>query len=572
MSPSIGGRGPHSGTYSMAIGEPGPMGPPGAPGATTPFATDAEAIAGDRTDVAMSPHATEVAYHTHHTEVSLADFGAVGDGTGDQTAAINAWAAQIRSLVTSAIRNGAVVKGVMPPGIYQCLGTVNLTAISASNCILNFNGAVIYSKAAGKPAVDALGSRFITFRDLCIRGDQTSMPTYGIQFGRHNTGSYGEHTFDCLDIAGYFSRTCLYHLGSEVNDYRHAQLFNLAAGGYCVIVDQGNYEHITSEFVTQTLPVDTRLVSSLGNCFFACDMRSETSGATILIRGNHGQLEFLSCYSAVISGDAHIETDRTSALRGAVFDMHCETFGALGLIKFDTTNQNVMVYGLKINDCNGSQYSNYIFNITSAANQLIVYDLELHAGAGPDAQLAGTGGGGDVSKIVITGNISWNKQGPLVFGDCIFTGRITTLPTAEVVVTPSAGSAYQIIRTGTVTTDRPHTFKGPVRSVGTVSSADMANYAELRGNAAGGGVSVAAGGTDPTIHAFIQPKGSTGRSWLGGANGAQKVAAHDTGVGFHASVPIAKPTVSGSRGANAALASLLTALANYGLITDSSSA
>ena len=36
--------------------------------------------------------------------------------------------------------------------------------------------------------------------------------------------------------------------------------------------------------------------------------------------------------------------------------------------------------------------------------------------------------------------------------------------------------------------------------------------------------------------------------------------------------PIAKPTVTGSRGANAALASLLTALANLGLITDSTSA
>lgn len=45
-----------------------------------------------------------------------------------------------------------------------------------------------------------------------------------------------------------------------------------------------------------------------------------------------------------------------------------------------------------------------------------------------------------------------------------------------------------------------------------------------------------------------------------------------TQVGFHETTPIVKPTVTGSRGGNAALASLLTALANYGLITDSSSA
>jgi hypothetical protein len=42
-------------------------------------------------------------------------------------------------------------------------------------------------------------------------------------------------------------------------------------------------------------------------------------------------------------------------------------------------------------------------------------------------------------------------------------------------------------------------------------------------------------------------------------------------IGFNGTTAIAKPTVTGSRGANAALASLLTALANYGLITDSSS-
>ena len=43
-------------------------------------------------------------------------------------------------------------------------------------------------------------------------------------------------------------------------------------------------------------------------------------------------------------------------------------------------------------------------------------------------------------------------------------------------------------------------------------------------------------------------------------------------VGFYGTTPAAKPTVTGSRGANAALASLITALAGLGLVTDSSSA
>jgi hypothetical protein len=43
-------------------------------------------------------------------------------------------------------------------------------------------------------------------------------------------------------------------------------------------------------------------------------------------------------------------------------------------------------------------------------------------------------------------------------------------------------------------------------------------------------------------------------------------------IGFFGTAAAAKQTVSGSRGGNAALASLLTALATYGIVTDSSSA
>lgn len=53
---------------------------------------------------------------------------------------------------------------------------------------------------------------------------------------------------------------------------------------------------------------------------------------------------------------------------------------------------------------------------------------------------------------------------------------------------------------------------------------------------------------------------------------AQNLRADGTGVGFNGTAPIAKPNVTGSRGGNAALASLLTQLAALGLITDGSSA
>ena len=66
---------------------------------------------------------------------------------------------------------------------------------------------------------------------------------------------------------------------------------------------------------------------------------------------------------------------------------------------------------------------------------------------------------------------------------------------------------------------------------------------------------------------FTQLSGKTINRWIF----AQPVR-FDGNVGFYATTPIAKPAVTGSRGANAALASLLTQLAALGLITDSSTA
>lgn len=50
---------------------------------------------------------------------------------------------------------------------------------------------------------------------------------------------------------------------------------------------------------------------------------------------------------------------------------------------------------------------------------------------------------------------------------------------------------------------------------------------------------------------------------------AERISLFSNELGFFATSPISKPTVTGSRGGNAALASLLTALSNLGLITNS---
>lgn len=65
---------------------------------------------------------------------------------------------------------------------------------------------------------------------------------------------------------------------------------------------------------------------------------------------------------------------------------------------------------------------------------------------------------------------------------------------------------------------------------------------------------------------------TTGAETIGGAKTFSADARFNGQVGFNNTAPVARPTVTGSRGGNAALASLLTALDDYGLINDSTSA
>ena len=70
----------------------------------------------------------------------------------------------------------------------------------------------------------------------------------------------------------------------------------------------------------------------------------------------------------------------------------------------------------------------------------------------------------------------------------------------------------------------------------------------------------------------FMPK-STGTQNLGKTNYKWKQLYLSDGFGaWDATPPSAKPSVTGSRGGNAALASLITALASYGLITNNTTA
>ena len=104
--------------------------------------------------------------------------------------------------------------------------------------------------------------------------------------------------------------------------------------------------------------------------------------------------------------------------------------------------------------------------------------------------------------------------------------------------------------------------------VATGGVTDLSQHLDLYGGAYG--LSVTAGRLNYVVGA------STAHTFV--VNAADIVSIGSTGLrvngnaGFNNTAPIAKPTVSGAKASNAALASLIAALASYGLITDTTTA
>lgn len=102
-------------------------------------------------------------------------------------------------------------------------------------------------------------------------------------------------------------------------------------------------------------------------------------------------------------------------------------------------------------------------------------------------------------------------------------------------------------------------------------AASTAGVDALQVVAGTGSAMVSARGASADVSVIARGKGASGVQLQAG-NAQVKIEVNTTGVGFYGTAPVAKPAVTGSRGGNAALASLLTALASQGLLTDSTTA
>jgi hypothetical protein len=248
--------------------------------------------------------------------LTVKQFGAVGDGVTDDTAAINlAFAALRAAYAPDDLTGRSPVTLLFPQGTYLCSGSINATAIRGYGWNVDFRGAEILSTATGLVAFDMLHSRFGTVNNLVIRSVSATKPKMGVQVGYidHNV-SAGNITFNDCGIVGYFSQACYYNGGSEQTVENGCTFRNedTASSSYAAIFDSSNWWKRTSSFrtgdmvtvsITAITQANPAVVTAAGHSFGNGDIiRIDNVSGMTNVNGNYYTVAGVSGNTFQLSG------------------------------------------------------------------------------------------------------------------------------------------------------------------------------------------------------------------------------------------------------------------------------
>lgn len=383
----------------------------------------------------------------------------------------------------------------------------------------------IILKHTDTAAFDATGNLGVHFENLSICSDNTTYPQICFLLARNTDGASRSDRIQNCYVIGPFHKTILYNYAAEDGQYVGNQFYNLASDTNTSVFDitTSNVRAITSHYTT----IDTGVQSCLDHKIFG---------------GEYGNL-----FTGVgTSADVfRFEGARQVKINGIWIDSAAKggTSGGRSLFYVDGSAGNP-TQGLFLTDIDGEAAPfppNYGIFVTN--NAVTYADWTLNGVWMPTA--VSMLGGGTGATIV---NLNWiNSVSASAGPGIIFNGAFQSCSFDGTAGTISAGSFDN--------------FSNPFTPTMVIQNQGAAGL-NIRDSSQSSG----------SQWYVIKNSGAQLQfgfcSDTGNPTAFPLILTH-SGLGFNNASPIAKPTVTGSKGANAALTSLMTALANYGLVVDS---
>ena len=284
--------------------------------------------------------------------VDVQQFGAKGDGHSDDAPAINRAIQFVREHPMRAPGLSFARRLVFPTGLYAVESPLNLTGLWNLNAVIEGQGAVILGRCRGQPVIDALGSRWLSVRDLTVVGDNDATPKLGLQIGRLNDGRVADnHQLVNVKLVGHFTLACLLNNAAETTGFHHVFCWNDRPDpdSFCLIQDGLGHFGAVSSFVPNQHAGPERDKSFNENEFINCDFRHGGGGMPVWL-GDTARHRFYRCYAAS-TGDASFVLycgDNSHTMLDV--DCHCEAKGLQSVFWVTGQGTNAVIRGFSYKD------------------------------------------------------------------------------------------------------------------------------------------------------------------------------------------------------------------------------
>ncbi len=255
------------------------------------------------------------------------NYGAVGDGATDDTAAFQAAIAAVKARTVSASKK-AVIE-LKPGANYLVTDSLDLTnifdvVVDGGTLETKITYADADATATDRVLFDCLGSGWLTFRNFTVQGDTTDIPAVCISLGRSDTSANaGLNTIDRVHISGYWSLAAIYNISAELTTYR--QVWIEAIGPDTATVKYGIYVSGVNDLSVGSHV--TRSVASSCACQWIANSNIGTTNLT--------QSTFIPIYFHTVGS-------------AAIRDTYVFTYDSMPAVKIAGSNDGIIIDNLLV--------------------------------------------------------------------------------------------------------------------------------------------------------------------------------------------------------------------------------